>query len=625
MSTGDSALQEDSPVSISRKAPIAVIPITPFGKYTLMGKLGHGGMAEVFLGYAAGPAGFRKLCVIKRLHPNLEEEPGFVDMFLDEARLAARLSHPNVVQTYEVGDVDGSHFIAMEYLEGQGLDRIRQRCYRAGKKLSPPEAARVVSEALTGLQYAHELRDFDGTELNVIHRDISPQNVFVTYEGGVKLLDFGIAKAASHVVETRTGVIKGKFAYIAPEQARAGMIDRRADIWSMGVVFWEVLAGTRLFKGPNDVATLNESLTKDIPPLSEFVPDVPESLQRICSKALIRDPDKRYQTALEMKNELRQYLVTEGGNVAREDVATFVQGLFGDVIQQTRRVLKTCLSDAKSERGLTTDEYRYLIESSEDIVDASTPSGIRQAPFHSPPPLFGSGMTPSQPSGTVLTPQSNTEETKSRTKMMLILLLLLLPLGIGIGWALSQRETPSVEVAGPSSEPAPPPREPLVHASAIVSLTSTPSGAEVIFGNRSLGRTPLERELGRLPEGAEATFVFRLEGRLDVIVSSPIREDRVDVHADLGGVEPPEPETPPATEPDQTPPPEVVRTERPRQPVRPHAPPPGQGELNPGETPQTPRATGDARPPGADQNATPDRPRVIIDEGQPSGSVPIID
>jgi serine/threonine-protein kinase len=634
-----------------RRVPLTVIPITPYGKYTLVGKLGHGGMAEVFLAYMAGPAGFRKLCVIKRLHPNLEEEPGFVDMFLDEARLAARLNHPNVVQTYEVGDVEGSHFIAMEYLEGQGLDRVRQRCHRERKPFPYPVAARIIAEALGGLHYAHELKDFDGTPLSVIHRDISPQNVFLTYEGAVKLLDFGIAKAATHVVETRTGVIKGKFAYIAPEQARSGGIDRRADLWSMGVVLWEVLAGQRLFKGPNDVATLNESLTKSIPKLSGILPDVPPMLEAICEKALTRDRERRYQTAREMRNDLRKYIVAEESHSSPDDVAALVNDLFGDVIQQTRRVLKGCLSDAKSERGLTTDEYRFLI-GGHGTGEISTPSGVHETnpsismevnlsglgPHSSPvpPPLgsmtpLGFESTPSGPGGSAVTPSGPTgSPTRRRTILLAAIvgvLVLLATAGVGIGWVLSHDTGQAPAVTPDPSANTPGPTQPPRTKLAVVSLTSDPTGAEVLFGGEVLGRTPLQRELDQLPPGAEAAFLFRLAGMREVVVTSPLREERVTVHADLrptGGTSGPgtDDSAGGASPPEQAPPsPQwVVKRpiHRPPHPPRPGVEPPAEGDPA-GHGPEQPRPPdGQSEPP-----TEPERPGVIVDEGQ--HSVPIID
>ncbi len=376
-----------------QRPALSAIPITRFGKYNLIGKLGHGGMAEVFLSYVAGPAGFRKLNVIKRLHDHLLEEPGFLSMFLDEARLAARLNHPNVVQTNEVGEFDEQYFLAMEFLEGQPLDRIRKRCARRDVIPPPRIVAKIVAEALEGLSYAHELEDYDGTPLNVIHRDISPHNVFVTYRGMVKLLDFGISKATTHVSETQAGVVKGKFAYIAPEQGRGYAIDQRADHWSMGVVLWEALANRRHIKGPNDMATLNAALMGPIPSLREAGLSMPESLIKICDRALYRNPGRRYQTAQEMKEDLEAYIAEEPRPTTRKEVAAFVTNLFEDVIEKHRSLIEACLT--RSDEAHCTDFGAH-----HDV----TPSGVRLAhpsatPTGTPSGVSSPGSLPGPSSG----------------------------------------------------------------------------------------------------------------------------------------------------------------------------------------------------------------------------------
>src|SRR6185437_8026107 len=234
------------------------------GKYRLIAELGHGGMAEVYLAVVRGPAGFNKLVVIKQIRPQLAEDPEFLAMFLDEARLAARLSHPNVVQTNEVGQEGSRYFIAMEYLEGQPLNRVLHRVQKTG---GIPLAlhVKILSDVLGGLHHAHELADFDGTPLEVVHRDVTPHNVFITYDGQVKVVDFGIAKALNSSAETRTGVLKGKVAYMAPEQARGERCDRRADVFSVGVMLWEAATGRRLWKGVPDITILQRLLAGDIP------------------------------------------------------------------------------------------------------------------------------------------------------------------------------------------------------------------------------------------------------------------------------------------------------------------------------------------------------------------------
>src|SRR5512133_824440 len=208
------------------------------GKYRLLAELGHGGMAQVFLALAKGVAGFNKLVVIKQIHAELAEDPDFVRMFLDEARLAARLNHPNVVQTNEVDHDNKRYFIAMEYLEGQTLNRVFNRMGRDPKLLPLGHRLRLVADGLAGLHYAHELKDYDGKALGVVHRDFTPHNIFVTYNGVVKVVDFGIAKALNSSSQTQSGVLKGKVSYMAPEQARGERVDRRADIFSVGMILW---------------------------------------------------------------------------------------------------------------------------------------------------------------------------------------------------------------------------------------------------------------------------------------------------------------------------------------------------------------------------------------------------
>ena len=277
------------------------------GKYRLLAELGHGGMAEVFLAVVRGPAGFNKLVVLKQIRPQLAEDPELLDMFLDEARLAARLNHPNVVQTNEVGQERGRYFIAMEYLEGQPLNRVLHRLQRSGG-LPLHLHLRAVSEVLAGLHHAHEIADYDGTPLGVVHRDITPHNIFITYDGQVKIVDFGIAKALSSSSETRTGVLKGKVAYMAPEQARGEPVDRRADLFSVGIMLWEAATGKRLWKGVPDLTLLQRLVSGDIPTPRAINPDVPERLEAIILKCLAPEREDRYATALDLQAALDAHL-----------------------------------------------------------------------------------------------------------------------------------------------------------------------------------------------------------------------------------------------------------------------------------------------------------------------------
>lgn len=324
-----------------------VTDTTTFGKYRLIASLGHGGMADVFLAVAQGPVGFNKLQVIKRLRPNLAEEPEFLAMFLDEARLAARLNHPNIVQTNEVGEVAGQYFIAMEYLDGQPLHRI---IHRGGKNgaLTRAMGLKILADTLGGLHAAHELTDYDGTPLRVVHRDASPHNVFVTYEGQTKLVDFGIAKAATRSADTRTGVLKGKIGYMAPEQARCEPVDRRADVFSIGVILWELLSGTRMWKGMSDVEILDHLMHGRVPDITSVRPDLPPELIHLARRMLAPYPVERYSTAAEARHDIMSLLAREGSRIGDEDVGQLVSNLFQDKRQQLKGILEKQLSGLKT-------------------------------------------------------------------------------------------------------------------------------------------------------------------------------------------------------------------------------------------------------------------------------------
>lgn len=310
-----------------------------FGKYQLIANLGSGGMADVYLAVAKGPAGFNKLVVVKCLrNRGADDDAGddarlanreFVDMFLEEARLAARLNHPNIVQTNEVGEDGGDYFIAMEYLDGQSMNRIISRAWkRDGLPLNI--ALHCVADALTALDHAHNLKDFDGRALEIVHRDASPHNVFVTYEGQTKLVDFGIAKAATRGFETKTGIVKGKLPYMAPEQARCAEVDRRADVFSMGVVLWEILAKRRMWVGMPEIQLLQKLVSEPAPRIVDVAPDADPGLVAIVDKATAFDPAERYATADEMRADILAWAKAHDQLVGAKEVGRFVSELFAD-------------------------------------------------------------------------------------------------------------------------------------------------------------------------------------------------------------------------------------------------------------------------------------------------------
>jgi serine/threonine-protein kinase len=305
-------------------------------------------MADVYLAVARGPVGFNKLVVVKRLRAQLADEAAFRQMFLDEARLAARLNHPNIVQTFEVGEESGVHYIAMEYLEGQPVNKLLRESLKQNRPIPQTLAARLVADSLSGLSYAHTLRDYDGSPLGIIHRDVSPHNIFVTYEGQVKLVDFGIAKATSATTETEVGVLKGKVAYMAPEQALGGAVDARADIFASGIVLWELLTRQRLLPGDNAAVTLHRLMNQPIPRVSDVMPDVHPMLDGICARALERDPNLRFSSASEMREALEHFIMEAsrqtGVAVRNDDLGAMLSQMFAATREEVQSKVRVYMA-----------------------------------------------------------------------------------------------------------------------------------------------------------------------------------------------------------------------------------------------------------------------------------------
>jgi serine/threonine-protein kinase len=308
-------------------------------KYRLLLKLGEGGMAVVYLAVAHGPSEFRKLVVLKMLRADLSKEPSFTRMFMDEARLAAQLTHPNVVQTYEVSQDQGRYFIVMEHLDGVPLSAFMLKL----RKKSPEDArvlpVQVLIDALAGLHHAHELRDFDASPLNLVHRDMSPNNVFVTFDGFSKVLDFGIAKAKGYGTRTRTGAVRGTVRYLSPEAITGDPMDRRSDIYSVGTMLWEIATGRRIWRGLPDVQILFRISFETVPLPSSVDPSVDPELERICLKAMARSPGERYGTCLEFRDDLVAWLTEKHGSATLSRIAESLKKHFGEHREEVRRML----------------------------------------------------------------------------------------------------------------------------------------------------------------------------------------------------------------------------------------------------------------------------------------------
>jgi serine/threonine protein kinase len=309
-----------------------------FGRYTLLYRFATGGMADVYLARLSGTAGFEKLVAIKAIHPHLGRQPQFIEMFIDEARLASRVSHPNVIHTLELGRVAETHFIAMEYVEGESLSALIRR-----GRPAPAICARIVADAAAGLHAAHELKGRDGKLLQVVHRDVSPTNILIGYNGAVKVADFGVARAQGMIHSTAEGSIKGKFAYMAPEQLRPEIeVDRRADVFALGIVLFEITTGRHLFRRRDNAATIAEVLHGEIarPSQAPGCQDYPEELERIVVKALQRPVEARYQSAHELQQDLERFIVRSGEPVLQADVGRLMQEVFADRIQEMELLLR---------------------------------------------------------------------------------------------------------------------------------------------------------------------------------------------------------------------------------------------------------------------------------------------
>lgn len=345
-----------------------------YGKYYLLELINIGGMAEVFKAKMFGVEGFEKIVAIKKILPEVAEDAEFIKMFIDEAKIAVRLQHPNIVQILELGKIDDSFFIAMELVNGKDLKTIRKRLKRVDLLMPVEQSAYITSQVCDGLDYAHRKTDDKMSSLNIVHRDISPQNMIVSYEGTVKLIDFGIAKAKSKSTKTQAGMLKGKFSYMSPEQVCGQPIDRRSDIFSLGVVFFEMLTGKRLFLGKNDVETLEKIRKAEVPPPSVFNSNVPPELDRIVLKALSKNREDRYQWASEFSEDIKKFSFSSNRNFTRQDMMNFMSEFFADELEEEAAKLEEYQKLHKPVENASPNYFNnYRPSSSSEPVDDVEP------------------------------------------------------------------------------------------------------------------------------------------------------------------------------------------------------------------------------------------------------------
>lgn len=468
------------------------------GRYEIVGLLATGGMAEVYLGRLVGPSGFDRAVVIKRVLPHLARQRVFVDMFFDEARIVAKIRHPNVVFVHELAQESEDLFLVMEYVEGESLGGIMRRHWTKGLELGYVLAAHIVAEAAAGLHAAHELTDESGRSLEVVHRDISPQNVMVTYAGQTKLLDFGIAKAADRATRTQTGHLKGKYEYMSPEQTRGLPLDRRSDVFSLGILLYELATSRRLFRRPSEFETLKAISEHPIEPPSEKRPGFPEKLEAICMRALARSPADRYATALELRRDLLAYLRDAGGSDTTEELlADRMRQLFEDRVEEKRDMLRRVV-EGSNPSALPVAEVDAELEepTTERPIVASTvatSATLAKAPPSNPPPA------------------------RSGRRVLTAAATIAVVFGLVIGaWAFIRSPSASPADARASapagSASAITTSSPVVTTATVVSVTvtSTPAKAQVFADGELRGETPVQVSL---PRGARPVSIeVRLPG-----------------------------------------------------------------------------------------------------------------
>jgi serine/threonine-protein kinase len=311
------------------------------GKHRIVADLGGGGMADVFLAVGEPEQGLGRLRVVKQLRREMLRDPEMCAMFLDEARLALQVSHPAVVQTHELGEAEGRAFLVMEYIEGHPLHRVRQEHQRRLGSPVPAEIElRAIAGFLPGLSYLHALADAEGQPLHLVHRDISPHNIMVTYEGASKIVDFGIAKAKTNENATRKGLFKGKIGYSAPEQMRGGAVDARTDVYAVGVMLWEAVAGRSMWKGEDDLTVVQRVVSGDLPSLQAVAPGTPPALERLCARALALAPDARYPSVAALQADLEAYLTGAHPGLGPAEVGDFVTKLLFSARERVRRAVE---------------------------------------------------------------------------------------------------------------------------------------------------------------------------------------------------------------------------------------------------------------------------------------------
>ena len=373
----------------------------PFGKYLLLDRVNIGGMAEVWRGKTFGAGGFERVVAIKRILPNIAEDEEFISMFIDEAKITVQLNHANIAQVYELAQISSSYFIAMEYISGKDMRAIFDRCRKKGEPAPIPLTCYTIAKCCEGLDYAHRQKDRQGRDMTIVHRDVSPQNALVSYDGEVKVIDFGIAKAAGKATKTQAGILKGKFGYMSPEQIRGLPLDRRSDVFAIGICLYEMLTGERLFVGDSDFSVLEKVRKVEVLPPTTYNRKIPEALEKIVMKALAKDVDERYQYASELGDDLQRFLITSEAIFSRKDLSQYMKATFAEEYEREKQRMMEYGEIRAPEGMLAAAEMGYglgnvplptqQVPGSSSITNIPTGAAQHQMPQLSPPMIASAG------------------------------------------------------------------------------------------------------------------------------------------------------------------------------------------------------------------------------------------
>jgi eukaryotic-like serine/threonine-protein kinase len=482
-----------------------------FGKYYLYERLAVGGMAEIYKAKLYGVDGFEKNMVVKQILPQYAKHQEFIQMFIDEAKICVNLSHGNIVPVYELGQIDGIYFISMEFVDGKNLGELLDFGLDNEHPLTVPHALYIACEMLSGLDYAHRKNDEQGKPLNIVHRDVSPQNVLISFEGEVQIVDFGIARAATKVHATEAGVIKGKFGYMSPEQAIGKTVDARSDVFAAGILFYEMLTLERLFHAGTDVVTLERVKRADVPVPSRTNPNLPPQLDAIVFRALARNPQDRYQSAGEMRLAISRFLYQLPQEASSKTLAVYLKQLFAKELDERTAQPKIVAPPPPQ------DQPTSPVEQPLAPIQAGPANMPAQVPASAPGDLFGddgrpvSSFGPSYDQGQVgldddLDVSFSYSGTGRKIKWIIILgfIATIVVLGIVFKGEIQRMFTTIGEVVDESAE-----RLAKKDLGRLL-IRSRPSGAAVYFDNRKVGTTNMR--IGKIDPEREYEVVLTMEG-----------------------------------------------------------------------------------------------------------------